>query len=260
MTKTSASLIRGIALGALVLASPVRASVVVDWLALAGGGSASGFSLVDDGSTVAVTGSLEPDFGAGLVFPGYPSARTFGAGFWTGAPGFIDSLTGDASIAGTAFRVVPQSGAAAFSLELHLRAGQPCILAIGGLFRDAGGATAGVEVEILADSGGVAYVESAAWSNGITSLVEPVLWDGSSVTTVPGSSGDSEFAFLSIGPLTGADPVVRLRVADGYAEGTGDEITVAVGYELIPEPASSMLLLLGGGVLLSRRRRDGGRG
>ncbi len=237
----------------LVCATASRGATVVDWFDLAAGGSSTSFSLTADGGLPAATGALAIQSGKGISFPGFPSARTFNSGFWSGDTGFRDSLTGTDRVAAFDIRVAPQGGAAAYSLTFSIPAGREIVIAVGGLYRGPSGATQSI---VATSSGGVvSFVQTLAW-NGSDVFDQEIEWNAATATlaTTLGSDGDSGIAFFRIGPLAGANPSLTFTVPMGYAAGTGDSISIGLG-AVVPEPSALTLAGLGAALVLARRRR-----
>lgn len=239
---------------------PLQAAVTtVDWLNLSTTGNPGNFSLLDDSSGQIVTGSLSILANKGQPFPNYPRSRTLAAGSWTSTPSFMDSLTETSQVSAIDLRVVPENGAASYSIDLAIPAGTEMILMIGGLFRDAGGATEAVIISTSSSLGGVPVelLEQSGWGNGITSFGQPLDWDVATDTlsTLPASNGDSAFAFFRVKPLAGLNTRLLLQVPAGFASGAGDEITIGLG-TVVPEPTAVGLAAIAGMMFSFRRRRS----
>lgn len=232
------------------------AAVVVDWLDLATGATASSFMLTSDSGLPAAGGALAIESGKGISFPGFPTAGTLNAGFWSSATGFQDSVSGDEAVGTFDIRVAPQGGMATYSLTLDVPAGREFIIAVGGLFRNAADATAAI-VTSASGGGVVSFVRSLAWDNGGTAFDQELEWDAltGSLTTTVGADGESEIAFLHVSPLSGANPRLTFLVPDGYGSGAGDSLTFGIG-TVVPEPGVLGLAALGAVVFLTGRRRE----
>jgi hypothetical protein len=245
-----------LALVALAAGSAEAASVVVDWLVAQPGGTVSSFTLVDDANAATATGGVA--ITQGLGFPGLPAGRSFPAGSWSTQPELTDTLTGDASIHGLEFRVVPMAGLASYNVNLQVPSNQPLILVVGGLLKTSTSATDAVTFAAFSDSGFVPVTlrSTNAWSNGLTILDQSVSWNPLTqiLSTTAGADGDSQFAFFEVGPLAGGNARVSFAIPAGYGAGSGDSIFIGVG-AVIPEPAAAGLLLLGAGVFAGRRSR-----
>lgn len=244
----------------LAFAHPLHGAVtLVDWLDFATTGTPGNFLMRDDSGAQAAAGSLAVTTGMGVLFSGYPRARTLASGFWVTPPAFVDSLTGTTQVSGLDVRVVPENGVASYRVDLSVPAGVEMVLMIGGLFRDSGGATQSVIVSSTSSAGGmpVELLERSRWGNGITNFNQLLDWSEATRTlsTLPSSNGDSELAFLRIGPLSGSDPRVTLEVVGSFASGAGDEITMGLG-RVVPEPAGFTLMAIGGMLVSVRRRRS----
>jgi hypothetical protein len=243
---------------AVVTGFPVSsraATVVVDWMELIPGGTAGSFSLAADGGLPAGHGALAIESGKGASFPKFPQPRVFNAGSWAGPTGYADSVTGDDRVSGFDLRVASQSGPSAYTLTLDVPAGRELVVAVGGLYRGAGGATNSLA---LAASGGgaVSFDQALGWS-GSDVFDQEIEWDvpaGTLFTTL-GSDGESEIAFLRISPLAGGS-TLTFHVSSGYggAGTTGDSISFAVG-AVVPEPGVLTLAGLGALLALAARRR-----
>lgn len=236
------------------LAGPAGAALVVDWLQMAPGGNAGGFTLVNDSGQSSATGLLSIATGKGLSFVGYPANNPLGDAYWVGAkPDLTDSVAGDHRMNALDFRVVSQAGGSQYSIEITVPTGRELVLAIGGLRASSGtlglGVTAGGSAISLIDTfewnggPGSAYTQDLDWNAGTGTL-----------TTVAGASGDSQLAFLHVSPLAGADSKVIFSVPSGYLGGTGDTISIGVGL-VVPEPGVTALLAFGGLFWAGRRKR-----
>lgn len=245
-----------LALVAAAAGSAEAASVVVDWLVTQPGGTVSAFTLVDDANTATATGAVA--ITKGLGFPGFPASRSFSAGSWSTQPEVTDTVTGDASISGLEFRVVPMAGLASYAINLQVPSNQPLILVVGGLLRNSTSATDAVTIAAFSDSGFVPVTlrSTHAWSNGLTTLNQGVSWNPLAQILSPaaGADGDSQFAFFDAGPLVGGNARLSFSIPAGYAVGTGDSLFIGVG-TVIPEPATAGLFVLGAGVVAWRRGR-----
>ncbi len=229
----------------------------VDWLELAPGGTASGFSLRDDAGTTLVDGALAVQ--RGTVFSGFPSARNFSGEYWQGNTGFSDSLSGNALVHATAFRVAAASGGpASYTIEFDIPENQEILLMVGDLYHGSDiSRTAGVNISALSDSAvaGISLEGIWGWDNGISRMSDDLAWTAGvgTLSTVTGATGESKAAFFRIAPVTGANARLVLGIPDGLA-GTGDTIVVALGV-VVPEPSTALLWLAGGAGMLLRRRR-----
>lgn len=235
----------------------------VDWLELAPGGNASGFFLLDDSGIPVVDGALSVQ--RGTVFSGFPSARNFAGEYWLGNTGFTDSVSGNALVHATAFRVAAASGGpASYTIEFGIPENREILLMVGDLYHGSDiSRTAGVNISALSDSAvaGISLAGTWGWDNGISRMSEDLAWTAGvgTLSTVTGATGESKAAFFRIAPVTGANARLVLSVPDGLA-GTGDTIMVALGV-VVPEPSTTLLWLAGGtGLLLRRRRAKGVRG
>jgi hypothetical protein len=244
------------ALGSLPQAH--AAAVVVDWFRLESAGSPAALTLVNDAGLPVAAGALVIASGKGISFPGLPANNVLNGGFWFADTGLADSGAGDARVGAFDIRVAPQNGSASYVLELTVPTGRELILAVGGLFHGAAGSTQSLELTAFSDSGSgaISLLQTIGWDNGSTAYDQEIEWDASSGTlsTTVGSSGDSEMAFLRIGPLAGENGRLVLTVANGYGVGTGDSLTIGLG-QVIPEPSFLGLLSLSGVFLLVARRR-----
>lgn len=130
------------------------------------------------------------------------------------------------------------------------------MVAIGGLYRGAAGTTGSLAVT-APGGGGILFDQALAW-NGADLFDQEIEWSGLTGTldTTAGSDGDSEIAFLRVGPLSGANPTLTFYVPDGYGGPgtTGDSITIGIG-AVVPEPGTPVLAILASLLALSRRRR-----
>lgn len=257
MSIKSAGLSAATFLAVLGFQDSARASaVVVDWLDLATGSTASSFTLTSDLGIPVASGALAIENGKGQAFSGFPTAGSLNAGFWSGATGYQDSVTGDERVGIFDIRVVPQGGMAAYSLTLGVPAGRDLIVAVGGLFRSGTAATAAI-VTSVSGGGVISFIRSLAWDNGGTAYDQELEWDGptGSLSTTTGADGDSEMAFLRISSLSGPNPKLTFLVPDGYGSGAGDSISIGIG-TVIPEPGVLGLAALGAVVCLAGRRRE----
>lgn len=253
---TTVSLARPLAALALLLSSGhASAAVIVDWLALRSGGTATSFVLEGDGGSAVASGQMLID--SGIAFPGYPRERIFSQAGWSTTQPLEDSSAGDSRVQGIDLRVVPQAGAANYRVEFALPAGQEFVLALGGLYRDATDATAAVLISWANGAGAVSLESTVGWTDSVNFYNTPLTWTAGSGTLSPdaGSEGNSSVAFFRLGAMPGPATLV-LNIPDGYGSGTGDEITVALGaLEAVPEPSSAVLAATSALVALSRRRR-----
>lgn len=261
MKLTASNISVALSVSALGFAVPSQGAVVaqvVDWFTLVPGGEAGSFSLAADDGSASAHGALAVEPGKGLVFPGFPSARVLDSGFWVANTGFQDSVAGDMRVPGFDIRVVPQSGQSVYTITLDVPVGREMILAVGGLYRGASGATQSVVASAFTDSGSslVSLIQSLAWNGGDT-YDQELEWDtlSSTITTTVGSEGDSTVAFLKIAPLAGANSKIRLSIPSGYASGAGDSITIGLGAP-VPEPGVFALLAIGATLFITGRRRQ----
>ncbi len=256
MKITSAGITAVVSLAMLGAHDSARAAtVVVDWLELATGATASSFTLTSDIGLPAASGALAIASGNGISFPGFPKGGSLTTGFWSGATGFVDSVNGDERVAIFDIRVAPQGGMAAYSLTLDVPAGRELIIAVGGLFRNSTAATAGIDTS--ASGGGVvSFLQSLAWNNGGTAYDQELEWNAltGSLSTTIGADGDSEIAFLHVSPLSGANPKLTFLVPNGYGSGSGDSISIGIG-TVVPEPGVLGLAAVGTLLILAGRRR-----
>lgn len=241
---------------AAAIPATARAATVVDWLELAGGASATSFVLAADGGLPTAFGALAIESGKGASFPNFPQSRVLNAGSWSGETGYIDSLTGNDRVSGFDLRVVSRNGPASYTLTLEVPAGRELVVAIGGLYRS--GAVGTGSLSVSASGGGVfAFDRSLSWT-GSDLFDQEIEWVSATGTLVAtsGSAGDSDVAFLRIGPLSGANPKFTFQVPDGYGGPgtTGDSITFAIG-AVVPEPGAPVLAALATFLALTRRRR-----
>ncbi|WAC18396.1 hypothetical protein OVA24_14265 [Luteolibacter sp. SL250] len=234
----------------------------VDWLEFSPVGNASGFFLRDDSGTSLVEGSLATQ--RGTVFSGFPSARTFSGEYWQGSTGFTDSLSGNALVHATAFRVAaPSGGPASYTIELDIPENREILLMVGDLYHGSDiSRTAGVNISARSDSSvaGISLEGIWGWDNGISRMSDDLAWMAGvgTLSTVTGATGESKAAFFRIDPVSGTNARLVLGVPDGLA-GTGDTIMVALGV-VVPEPSATLLGLSGGAALLLGRRRVTGTG
>ncbi|MFC7336348.1 hypothetical protein ACFQY0_04095 [Haloferula chungangensis] len=234
------------------------AVTIVDWLQLAPGATPSSFSLTDDGGGAVVSGSLSTAPGEGIPFPGYPSMATLTASGWSTPPAFSDSMAGVPQVSLVNVRVVPQSGAANYQIEMTVPANVELILVVGGLYASDAGSTNSVITTAMTDSGSGVFelVEMIGWSNGVKVDTQALTWNESlsTLSTVPGSEGESGYALFRISPLVGENPRLLLSVPEGLGSGVGDEISFGVA---VPVPEPSVHLLLAATAMLGclRRRR-----
>ena len=231
------------------------AVVVVDWLNLATGATASAITLNTDGGLPAALGALAIESGKGNSFPGFPLTSSIGTGFWLAPTGFQDSVAGDDRVGTFDIRVAPQGGMASYALTLDVPADRELIIAVGGLSSTSLGATRAV---IVSASGGgvVSFVQSLAWDNGGTAFDQELEWDeltGSLSTTV-GALGESEIAFLRLSANAGPDRKLTFLVPEGYGSGSGDSISIGIGM-VVPEPGLLALSAVGAIFFLAGRRR-----
>lgn len=240
---------------AAALPTASRAATVVDWFELESGASPAAFFLVADGGLPTVSGILDVDVGKGASYPKFPQTRILNAGSWSGETGYIDSVTGNDQLTGFDVRVASQSGPASYTLTLEVPAGRELVIAIGGLYRNGGTGTGSLSVS--ASGGAFTFDRSLSW-NGSGPYNQEIEWDGATgkLVTTAGSLGDSDVAFLRIGPLSGAKPTLTFAVPDGYGGSgtTGDSITFAVG-TVVPEPGAPVLAALATLLAMTRRRR-----
>ena len=256
--KTNTTWWAGIAGFAFTLSSPAATvAVVVDWLKLAGGSSPSGFQLLDDNSTAVASGSLAIVSNQGASSLSLP-ARTLNSSYWTGTTGFTDSVTGLADVSAMDFRVAPVSGKANYTIEFSVPAGRQMLLVVGDFFHNATASTVGMSIAAGSDSGSVPVTLAGmyGWNNGVTLLTQDLAWDQptGSLTTTAAANGDSKFAFLQIGPISGLNPRLTLSVPNGYALDAGDAVIIGIG-TVVPEPGIVTLAGVCGilGLLLRRR-------
>lgn len=236
--------------------SAEAASVAVDWLVTQTGATASAFALVNDANTVTASGAVTVTKGVG--FHGLPATRNFQAGNWSTQPDLTNTATGDASISGMEFRVVPMAGAASYSINLQVPSNQPLILVVGGLLKNNISATGRVEIAALSDSAlvPVSLRSAHAWATDLMVLDQGVDWNPMTQILSPtaAANGDSQFAFFDIGPLVGTDSRLNISIPSGYAASNGDSIFIGLG-TVIPEPGTAGLFVLSAGFLAWRRRR-----
>jgi len=234
------------------------ATVAVTWLQLEAGGTPASFNLENDAGTNLASGSIS--ITNGNIFPGRPSGRTILNDTWTGAPPVGNATTGNATVTGFEVRVVPPSGggAANYDITFSVPAGVALVVAVGELLRDGTSATAGVGLSFPGTTPPtmVSLLGTTGWTDGIRSYSDDLAWDGTTLTTVAGATGESKIAFLSIPALSGASPQIRLSIPSGYASGTGDTLFFAIG-TVIPEPSGALLSGIGLATLLWRRPRRG---
>lgn len=233
------------------------ATAIVDWLEFSPGSPSSSFTLRDDTGTSLSSGLLTVR--RGVSFAGFPSARSFADAYWEADTGLVNSLTGDSSVSGMAFRVAAAAGGPAdYTIEFLIPEGQEILLMVGDLYRGSDTSrTAGVGVSVHYDGGSAPLSLEGmwAWDNGISRMSETLSWDSGTgvLSTVSGESGESMAAFFRIAPVMGENARIVLTVPDGLS-GTGDAIMVALGV-VVPEPSTVFLAALGSTGLLIRRRR-----
>ncbi|MBK1834738.1 PEP-CTERM sorting domain-containing protein [Roseibacillus ishigakijimensis] len=213
---------------------------------------AGGIALLGSAGEPVTTAVL--DVGQGQYLSGDFLATSLVASRWQGA----DALPVGGGVVGMGLRVAPSAGVAAWTLTMDVSRPGEWFLVVGGLFRDDSFAHGPIEILASSAAGTVplTFLGSGTWNDGVSHLTGALDWDAGTGSLSPavGNQGDSGLAFFSLSNETGEVESLALSIAQGFPQGAGDEIFVAVGFEPIPEPSVIALIALGLGSLWRRVR------